>query len=283
MAQYPQFPGLEFDVELTPGQITKVKAKLDQNYTADHEMGVTGWPEGKDLAKAVEMLFSQLLKGKIHVANASATVIAKMNAMLTDAVQAALSAADSSIAKLAAEVSKLWTMVIEQDGEGQFVWGDAGFKYFQQPLKVTLNGKANKTFFRLGPEALADQAGALDKLHQAETLKGAITFKLDEQMRPEAKTHRAWGVVAVSPGKYQVERAERAAPTVNGDKAPKGAAYEIVEGDKIVQTGILGQKAAFVAYAQKYPGSVNPETSLNLPKWSAGKIKAGKPFIRLVK
>src|SRR3990167_4034612 len=222
MAQYPQFPGLEFDVELTPGQITKVKAKLDQNYTADPEMGVTGWPEGKDLAKAIEMLFSQLLKGKIHVANASATVIAKMNAMLTDTVQAALSAADAKIAALSAAVTKAWRMEIPEDGIGDavFVWSDAGFRGAKFALKGTLNGKPFASEFMIKPEFLADQADSVAKLHSAETSKGRITEELDEILRPDRKEHRGWELNLVD-GKYQVVKAERAPSVSNGDKAPK--------------------------------------------------------------
>ena len=286
MEQYPQFPGLEFDVELTPGQIAKVKAKLDQNYTADPEMGVTGWPEGKDLAKAIEMLFSQLLKGKIHVADASATIVAKMNAALSGkGVQDALSAAWAKVQAITEKVTKSVTIAIES-AEGYFTFGEGKVTGYRLPLTINVNGKTVDREVRLPAELFTALAESTEAMNTAQTLFGAVTFKLDESLFPDRKTHRAWEVQQVE-GVWQPVKAERSAPANGGTHAPKGGHYEIVDPattpESIFPIAETGQKAAFYAYAQKYPGKVNPATSLNLPDWSAKKLAKNQPYIRLIK
>ena len=279
MAQtYKQFPGLEFAVELTAKQVEKLSAKIAEAQ-ADFEVTY----EGKDLAKLLAM-FIPALKGNITVAGLASTILAKMTAALSDkAIQAALSAAWAKVQAVTEKVTKAVTVTVEKSEDGgYFTFDDGKVSGYRLPLTINVNGKTVDREVRLPAELFTALAESTEAMNTAQTLFGAVTFKLDESLFPDRKTHRAWEVAQIG-GVWQVVKAERAPSVVNGDKAPKGSAYEIVEGDKIVQSGILGQKAAFVAYAQKYPGSVNPETSLNLPKWSAGKIKAGKPFIRLVK
>ena len=253
MAQYPQFPGLEFDVELTPGQIAKVKAKLDQNYTADPEMGVTGWPEGKDLAKAIEMLFSQLLKGKIHVANASATIIAKMTAALSGkGVQEALSAAWAKVQAITEKVTKSVTVTVEQSEDGgYFTFDDGKVSGYRLPLKIAVNGKAVDREVRLPAELFTALAESTEAMNTAQTLFGAVTFKLDESLFPDRKTHRAWEVQQIE-GVWQPVKAERAPSTVNGEHG-KGPYHFVGSDGKVADPGpYKSAPEAFVAYAQKY-------------------------------
>src|SRR3990167_1800907 len=108
MAQYPQFPGLEFAIELTAKQVEKLSAKIAEAQ-ADFEVTY----EGKDLAKLLAM-FIPALKGQITVANASASILAKMNTALNvKAVQDALSAAWAKVQAISAKVTESVSITIE--------------------------------------------------------------------------------------------------------------------------------------------------------------------------
>ena len=283
MAQYPQFPGLEFDVELTPGQIAKVKAKLDQNYTADPEMGVTGWPEGKDLAKAIEMLFSQLLKGKIHVANASATIIAKMNAALTGAVQTALSVAWAKVQAITEKITEGFTMTVESL-KGHFTFKDSQITGYLQPFKITVNGKIKVKSVKFDAAETAELFGDLAKqtteLNSAMLSFGKITQDLDAKVFPDRKIKGApsaiaWDVQQVE-GVWQVEKAERAPSTGNGADHGKGPYHFVSNDGSVADPGpYKSYEAACVVYAQKYGKDGKADSrlrfndrmgKLNLPK-----------------
>jgi len=292
--QYNEFPGLEFDVELSPAQITALVETLNANFKPNPILLVKGWPEGKELAKAMEMLFAQLLKGKVHVANASATALAKMNAALVGAIQTALSAAWAKVQAITEKITEGFTMTVEAL-KGHFTFKDSQITGYLQPFKITVNGKIKVKSVKFDAAETTELFGALAEqtaeLNSAMLSFGKITQDLDAKVFPDRKIKGApsaiaWDVQQVE-GVWQVEKTERAPSVTNGDKAQKGAPYEIVDPattpESVYPIAETGQKAAFLAYAQRYPGSVNPETSLNLPKWSAGKLKANKPYIRIRK
>src|SRR3990167_4005298 len=277
MAQYPQFPGLEFAIELTAKQVEKLSAKIAEAQ-ADFEVTY----EGKDLAKLLAM-FIPALKGQITVAGLASTILAKMTAALSDkAIQSALSVAWAKVQAITEKVTKSVTVTVEKSEDGgYFTFDDGKVSGYRLPLKIDVNGKAVDREVRLPAELFTALAESTEAMNTAQTLFGAVTFKLDESLFPDRKTHRAWEVQQVE-GVWQPVKAERSAPANGGTHAPKGGHYEIVDPattpEPIFPIAETGQKAAFYAYAQKYPGKVNPATSLNLPDWSAKKLAKNQPY-----
>ena len=257
--QYNEFPGLEFDVELSKPQVAALVETLNTNYKPNPILLVKGWPEGKELAKAMEMLFAQLLKGKVHLANASATIIAKMNAALVGTVQTALSAAWAKVQAITEKVTESFTMTVESL-KGHFTFKDSQITGYLQPFKITVNGKEKVKSVKFDAAETAELFGDLAKqtaeLNSAMLSFGKITQDLDAKVFPDRKIKGApsaiaWDVQKVE-GVWQVEKAERAPSTVNGEHG-KGPYHFVGSDGKVADPGpYKSAPEAFVAYAQKY-------------------------------